>query len=303
MKSLLFDELLIPGSAQYDGLYSWYIANCVLNAFLAITAIILNSITIQALRKTSSLAKPLKALLLSLAVSDLGVGLLVQPFYFGLLVKWLQRESSTDAVCNAFLFVTYLFSAASLFGVIALSVDRFLAIHLHLRYQEIVTHRRVVAAVISNWVFSAFISLFNWGVSTNITNVVFAIIGGMCVVVSAVLYSEIYFAVRRHRAQIQALQIRQVSQNGEEIANIARLRRSAVGTFYVYLLALLCNVPQFCSFAVVANSKLSSGIKVFDISSGTLMLMNSSLNPVIYCWKMRHIRSTVADILRNIFSN
>jgi len=303
MKSPLFDELVIPGSVQYDGLYSWYIANCVLNAFLAITAIILNSITIQALRKTSSLAKPLKALLLSLAVSDLGVGLLVQPFYFGLLVKWLQRESSTDAVCNAFLFVTYLFSAASLFGVIALSVDRFLAIHLHLRYQEIVTHRRVVAAVISNWVFSAFISLFNWGVSTNITNVVFAIIGGMCVVVSAVLYSEIYFAVRRHRAQIQALQIRQVSQNGEEIANIARLRRSAVGTFYVYLLALLCNVPQFCSFAVVANSKLSSGIKVFDISSGTLMLMNSSLNPVIYCWKMRHIRSTVADILRNIFSN
>ena len=303
MKSPLFDELVIPGSVQYDGLYSWYIANCVLNAFLAITAIILNSITIQALRKTSSLAKPLKALLLSLAVSDLGVGLLVQPFYFGLLVKWLQRESSTDAVCNAFLFVTYLFSAASLFGVIALSVDRFLAIHLHLRYQEIVTHRRVVAAVISNWVFSAFISLFNWGVSTNITNVVFAIIGGMCVVVSAVLYSEIYFVVRRHRAQIQALQIRQVSQNDEEIANIARLRRSAVGTFYVYLLALLCNVPQFCSFAVVANSKLSSGIKVFDISSGTLMLMNSSLNPVIYCWKMRHIRSTVADILRNIFSN
>ena len=303
MRNPLCVELLIPGDAQYHGLYSWYIANSVLNAFLAITAIILNSITIQALRKTSSLAKPLKALLLSLAVSDLGVGLLVQPFYFGLLVKWLQRESSTDAACNAFLFVTYVFSTASFFGVIALSVDRFLAIHLHLRYQEIVTHRRVVAAVISNWMFSAFISLFNWGVSRNITAVVFAIIGGMCVVVSGVLYSVIYVAVRHHRAQIQVFQIRQVTQNGKEMANIARLRKSAVGTFYVYLLALLCNVPQFCSFAVVANSKLSSGIKVFDISSGTLMLMNSSLNPVIYCWKMTHIRSAVADILRNIFSN
>jgi len=303
MKSPLCDELLIPSGAQYDDLYSWYIVNCVLNAFLIITAVILNSITIQAIQKSSSLAKPLKTLLLSLAVSDLGVGLLVQPFYFGLLVKWLQQGNSTDAVCNAFIFVTYLFSAASFFGVIALSVDRFLAIHLHLRYQELVTHKRVVAAVISNWVFSAFVSLFNWRVSTNITSVVFAIIGGMCLAVSAALYFKIYFIVRRHRVQIQALQIQQVTQNGEEMANIARLRGSAIGTFYVYLLALLCNLPQFCSFAVVANSELSTGIKAFDISSGTLMLMNSSLNPVIYCWKMRHVRSAVMDILRNIFSN
>ena len=302
MKSPLCNELLIPSSAQYKDLYSWYIVNCVLNGFLTITAIILNSITIHAIQKTS-LPKPLKTLLLSLAVSDLGVGLVVQPFYFGLLVKWLQRDNSTDAVCNTFVFVTYLFSAASFFGVIALSVDRFLAIHLHLRYQELVTHKRLGAAVISNWVFSAFISLFNWRVSTNITYVVFAIIGGICLAVSVVLYFKIYFIVRRHRVQIQALQIRQVAQNDEEMVHIARLRGSAVGTFYVYLLALLCTLPQFCSFAVVANSELSTGIKVFDISSGTLMLMNSSLNPVIYCWKMRHIRSAVMDILQNIVPN
>ena len=82
------------------------------------------------------------------------------------------------------------------------------------------------------------------------------------------LYFKIYFIVRRHRVQLQALQIRQVAQNDEEMVHIARLRGSAVGTFYVYLLALLCNLPQFCSFAVVANSELSTGIKVFDISSG-----------------------------------
>ena len=303
MKSPLCDESLIPSGAQYKNLYSWYIVNCVLNAFLTITAIILNSVTIHAIQKSSSLPKPLKTLLLSLAVSDLGVGLVVQPFYFGLLVKWVQRDSSTDAVCNAFVFVTYLFSAASFFGVIALSVDRFLAIHLHLRYQELVTHKRLIAAVISNWVFSAFVSLFNLLVSTNITYVVFAIIGGICLAVSAVLYFKIYFIVRRHTVQIQTLQIRQVTQNDEEMAHVARQRGSAVGVFHVYLLALLCNLPQFCSFAVVANSEVSTSIKVFDISTGTLMLMNSTLNPVIYCWKMRHIRSAVIDILRNIFPN
>ena len=41
------------------------------------------------------------------------------------------------------------FSAASFSGVVAVSVDRFLAVHFHLRYQERVTHKRVVIVVIS----------------------------------------------------------------------------------------------------------------------------------------------------------
>ena len=64
---------------ETKGLYPTLVANCIVNAFLSYTTIALNVITIQALRKTSSLARPLKTLLLSLTVSDLGVGLLVQP--------------------------------------------------------------------------------------------------------------------------------------------------------------------------------------------------------------------------------
>ena len=53
----------------------------------------LNIITIQALRKTSSLPKPFETLLLSLAVSDLGEGLLVQPLYVAILV--MKRTLTT----------------------------------------------------------------------------------------------------------------------------------------------------------------------------------------------------------------
>ena len=62
-------------------LYSKYIAKCVFNAFSLYAAIVLNIVAIHAIRKTNSLPKPLKTLLLSLAVSDLGVGLIVQPLY------------------------------------------------------------------------------------------------------------------------------------------------------------------------------------------------------------------------------
>ena len=72
--------------ASAKGVHLTLVVNCVFNAFLCLTTIVLNIITIQALRKTSSLPKTFKTLLLSLAVSDLGVGLLVQPLYVAILV-------------------------------------------------------------------------------------------------------------------------------------------------------------------------------------------------------------------------
>ena len=95
-------------------------------------------------------------------MSDLGVGLLVQPLYVAILVmKIKQNTNSTayDTVNDASLIQAITLVCASHFGVFALAVDRFLAIQLHLRYQELVTHKRVVAVVISFWVFSASISI------------------------------------------------------------------------------------------------------------------------------------------------
>ena len=85
-----------PKISEVEELRSTYIANCVFNSFLSFTAIMLNMLTIHAIRKTSSLPKTLKTLLLSLAVSDVGVGLLSQPFYTSLLVKWLQQHKNAN---------------------------------------------------------------------------------------------------------------------------------------------------------------------------------------------------------------
>ena len=101
----------------------------------------LNIVTVHVIRKTSWLARTLKTLLLSLAVSNVGVVLLGQPLYISLLVMWLQQN---DPGCNrytGFVIIFVLFSHASFFGDVVVSVDRFLAIHLHLRYQELVTHK------------------------------------------------------------------------------------------------------------------------------------------------------------------
>ena len=132
-------ELLIqnyPKLSEFEELRSTYIANCAFNNFLSYTAILWNIVTIHAMRKTLSLPKTLKTLLLSLAVSDVGVGLLGQPFYSSILVKWVQQSSPNCSTFVLYVTITQFFTVASFSGVVVLSVDRFLAIHLHLRYQE-----------------------------------------------------------------------------------------------------------------------------------------------------------------------
>ena len=309
MKNPLCDELLLyqPSIAEVEDFFSWYFANCVLNAFLTITAITLNSVTIQALRKTPSLSKPLRTLLLSLAVTDLGVGLLCHPFNIAFLIKWIQKNTENYPTCTAytaFTFITNLLSKASFFGIAALSVDRFLAIHFHLRYQELVTYKRVVAAVISMWVLSALFALFRLLVSTDITYVIFAINGVVCYVVSAVLYFRIYSAVQRHKKQIQSLQVQQVVLNSEEMAaNARRVNKSAVGTFYVYIVFLACYLPHSFSLAFIVLSGSTSVTKMSTLYTWILVLSNSSLNPVVYCWKLKPIRRAVVNILRNTFAS
>ena len=284
--------------ASVEGLnFTFVVINCLFNAFLSFTAIVLNIITMQALRKTSSLPKTLKTLLLSLAVSDLGVGLLVQPLYVAIRVMKIKQNTNSTAykaVNEARLIQATTLVFASHFGVFALAVDRFLAIRLHLRYQELVTHKRVVAVVISLWVFSASVSFLH-------LYIVRAVIVVVCVVTTGLLYCKIYAAVRHHTNQIHALQVQQATQN-EDMANAARLKKSSLATFSVYFVYLVCYLPKSCvGFAKETNGETPLLSHLLHITL-TLVYLNSSLNPLIYCWKMRHIRQTVLDIIRNIFA-
>ena len=88
--------------ASAKGVHLTLVVNCVFNAFLCLITIVLNIITIQALRITSSLLKTLKTLLLSLAVSDLGEGLLVQPLYVAILVMNIEENSNNTAYYSVY---------------------------------------------------------------------------------------------------------------------------------------------------------------------------------------------------------
>ena len=276
----------------------------ILNIFSSYTAVTLNIITIYVLRKISSLPKPVRILLLSLAVSDLAVGLIVQPLAIATLVTQnneytfqFEKTSEVFGIC---------FTAASFLNITALGADRFLAIHLHLRYQELVTHRRIVTAVITIWVFSATVSLFDlWDKMMTAAQATLLAIVVVCFISTTFFYFKIYLTVRHLTSQIHTLQVQQASQNVESTSqNTASQRKSAIAIFYVYIVFLLCYLPRYSIYFanMVSSHEPSVAEEILIIYAVALVHLNSSLNPLIYAWKMRPIQHAIMEILRNILS-
>ena len=288
-----------PIFTELEDLRSTCIANCVFNIFLSYTAFMLNIVTIYAIYKTSTMPKTLKTLLLSLACSDVAVGLFSQPLYTFFLINWLRLHNPGCNTKQVRTISNTLFSGASFLGVVAVSVDRFLAVHFHLRYQEVVTHRRVVIVVIGIWVKSTFVSLIIlWGLLST-RDLINTIIEAFSLIITFVVYIRIYITVRRHKNHIHSMQIRDEAQS-EELKNLIVLIKSTVGIFYVYLVFLICYLPHLICMAVIRIYGSSIVLKKLLLYSLTLMYLNSSLNPIIYCWKMRHIRHAIMDILRKM---
>ena len=302
----ILNESLYGTSADFEDFRPALVANCVFNSFLSYTNIFLNIITVHAIRKTALLPKPLRTLLLSLAASDVGVGLLAQPLHIFILVSWLNRKRIDCISYKRLMAIMKFFCVSSLFNVVTISVDRFLAVHLHLRYQERVTHKRVIAAVISIWLLSVIISsnVF-WDPLFIILLVIGLMIITVCLILVVIVYWRIYIVLKRHKNQMEELQIQEVQQrvqNGD-LSNFLKLRKSALGTFYACIVFLICYLPSYIlSFLFLA--RLLSSISYYKAwpHTTTLFFLNSSLNPVIYCWKMRSIRRTLMDTMRGIIN-
>ena len=296
----------------FSELYYHTLIACIVGSIFAFTAVVLNVLVILALRNIPSLPrKTLKTLLLSMSVSDLGVGLVAQPLNIYLLVSDIKFFSSFilvdhhEAIFKAYRVVANVLTYASFFSIVALSADRFLVIRLQLRYQDAVTHKRAIVGVISFWLLSAFLPLFRFleWLRENKSFILFITIQFICLIMSGLFYFKICVALRQHAAQVQNVPV----ECGERIeaVNAARERKAAFGVFYVYLTFVACYLPQI-SFNIAAKiidiERPNLEYKV-NLHATNLLVLNSSLSPLIYCWKMRRIRQAMIDVLRKPFQN
>ena len=280
----------------------WFFLSSI-NFFFCITAIVGNTLMLIALHKESSLHPPSKLLYRCLAITDLLVGLISQPstalYYLSLVAKDRITDFCFYSIAIASVSFTIL-SAASLLTMTAMSVDRLLALLLGLRYRHIVTLRRVRALVICFWISSiTFASMSFWKFAIPKTYNYTLIL--LCIVMSAVSYSKIFFTLRHSQIQVNHPQQIQPNGGGNSL-NIARYRKTVSTAMWVEFTLVACYLPYSIVTAIVTVHGSSPFLDIIWKSTVTLVYLNSSLNPILYCWKIREVRQEVKKTIRACLS-
>ena len=180
----------------------------------------------------------------------------------------------------------------------AISVDRLLAMLLGLRYKEIVTLRRTYIILAIVWVTCLVTGLF-FLLNYSITFWCGLIGIPFCLLISIAAYTKIFCALRHHQAQIQDHAQQQPSH--PNAMNMARYRKAVYSALWVQLALVVCYIPQFTVRIVISSTKQSSNLLIFLGIANILTYFNSTLNPLLYCWKMSGVRRAVKQTIRQAF--
>ncbi|XP_078353843.1 adenosine receptor A2a-like [Oculina patagonica] len=278
------------GNVEEELVYT--IALCIANLFLSFTALIGNVLILITIWKTSSLQSAGNILLANLAVSDLAVGLVGHPLFIAaLLVRIYNSSNLSLRLWVVFNTLISFLCGASFFTITAIGVDRLLALELHLRYKVLVTPFRVIWVIIFTWVIPGILStlrLWTSGLTYNaLSPLIFTLL-----VLNSVVYVKIYLIVRRHLTQIRNQP--QGNLHNRSIFSMQGFKRSALNTFLVYILLLCCYLPY-----TIALQGFFAGLNILVNVRHvitTIVLLNSSLNPVLYCWRVREIRTAMKQL-------
>jgi len=269
------------------------------NIPLSISAILGNVLIIVALQRVTSIHPPSKLLLACLASTDLCVGLITQPLY---IAYRMSSEYSKHCHYLRILFNTVgsIFCGVSLLTLTAISVDRLLALLLRLRYRQAVTLRRVRLLVAAFWFSSTAIAL-TVIYSFRIAVIFVCIVLLTCIVTSTLCYTKIYLTLRHHQTHVQG-HVQQGQPSGEGVTlNIARYRKTVSTALLVQVTLLACYLP----YAISVGAFVNTGSQTLSVNFSwavtvTLLLFNSTLNPLLYCWKMREVRKAVMDTMKQV---
>ena len=271
----------------------------VLHFVFASVATFGNILAIRALWKASSLPANLRKMFLSLALSDLAVGLFAHLMIAVLykIVLW-NEDYNLDVLCPVPLIfcnvILYLLTSASFLNVTAIAVDRLLAVSLHLRYQELVTSKRVTIALVVIW----FASIVAASVSaTTLQLYTAAVLRSIGFILTTVAYIRVYKVARYHRIQLQ----NQFQRQNSQATVLLRERKSALNAVYIYIVFLVCYLPNYCCLLFLATSNWRGSTLVAYEVTLFVVLLNSSLNPLVYCWRYPEIRRIMKSTLKKIF--
>ena len=275
------------------------LVNILANMGLMLTATLGNVSILLSFALVSSLRSTSNYLLFGLALTDLGVGLVVHPLYISVLFGVYTNSPPHCTVLTVYSISTSFLAGVSFLYIAIVGIDRYLTIRLHLRYGQIVTEKRTIILQIAMWMINALLC-FVWLAGFQVYSTLAAAVVAISLIGTFTVYVKIYQVVKRHKKQIQDQMASQISHF--EINRLKRIRKSAINTLYVFFVFLLCYLPFFVATAInnMSSSSNTAVVLAYEFTV-TLMLSNSTLNPLMYCLRLREFRSAVKKTYRKIF--
>lgn len=267
------------------------------NILTCITAVCGNTFIIASIRRVSSLHLPSKVLLVCLALTDLCVGVITQPLYVAHIL-FPECHSIGLYLLIGYNTAGFLFSGVSMLTITAISVDRLLAVTLGLRYRQVVTVWRTRILLVSFWTISmAFGMMFfhYFDVTLYLTVVIIS----SCILISTFCYVKICYALRHHQVTVQppAHQGEKRRQRVNQL-NVMRFRKTVISALWVQATFLMCFLPlTIIMILVISSFRTATAFFIRDLAT-SLLFFNSSLNPFIYCWKIKHMRQAVRGTVK-----
>ena len=271
----------------------WLIITCAINVPSMLVAIVGNSLVLAAILSAPSLRSPAILLLCNLALSDLLVGLVIQPLFIA-----HSFNLTTRLLTSIWLIMSYSACGISLCTMTAIAVDRFLALHYHLRYSTMVTSFRIKTILTALWLKSVIFSgIYFW--SVRIFFLYITIFVCLCLIISVFCYVRIFKIVRHQQKKIQCQHQAVNLPQGSTISNLLQLEKSAINSFLFFIVMVLFYTPVSTYLSLIYATKDGSH-RGWNVAI-TLVFINSSVNPFLYCWRMGDLRAAVMKTARKLF--
>ena len=272
----------------------------VINTFLSITAFWGNTLILVALRRDTSIHPPSKLLYRNLAITDLCVGIIVQPLK---VAYWISVVNRRWDICYYANFTRYFVGVTlclvSLITLTTISVDRLLALVLGPRHRQVVTLKRTRLIAIGGWIVSVV------GGSTSFLNPLIVslfvhISTAFCLVTTICAYTKIFMSLRHNQIHGQNHVVQGQSSQANTF-NKARYRKAVYSALWVQVTLVICYLPFLIAVALTPQRGMPLSTYLALQFTVTLVYLNSSLNPFLYCWKNREVRQAVKETVQQLY--
>ena len=270
------------------------------NSLIGIVAAFGNLLALYVFYKDHKLHCRSTVCLLSLVITDLLVGSLLQPAF---TLQLFSKDARSMCGLNAFRrFITAMLMGASMSSIALISYDRYLLLSKASQYNSYMTPRRVALLIFLCWILPGLSPLLNYtfGGHGLFSAVIFVYTFVMLFVIS---WS--YFTIMRIIRRNEDLLNRTLKNtNGNTLAASASTNKRRMRAARAIMVVLICfvfsNAPLTCYLAIIAASSIAGSsfidgwiIDVLYVTTITITLMNSIINPIIYYFRIPNFRSSL----------